>query len=515
MINNINLSSSGANSNNQFSSILDAISSPVILLYGDNIIHFNRAAADFCGLGSKNPPSIKTLFDIDDEQNLIAFNKLSKRLAEGRNFNKQEVLLRISTKPDHLVKGNFKTVYLNNNKFVMLELDKFSRGSSFSNILSGELDNNIFCEISLPMCIVNAELELTNYNKAFMNLFSINEKNNFDKFFLLKILPNRAKRAFAETVEGLINRTDKNRGDFDTILNKDNAGELYLNIEVISSDDSTNWIMIIKDQTREIQLFKDLEKSNKQAKNLKSIFVAQMSHEIRTPINAILSFANLIKEELSEKLPPDIESGFEVINRGGERIIRTINLILDTSEVMTDSYEFFPSELNLFTDVFNEVFMKYKKIAKEKNIDCTYQRETDNLIFTGDEYMTKQIFRNIFDNSVKFTNSGTIDTKIYKDSDDKLAVEISDSGIGMTQEYIDRVFEPFTQEDEGFKRRYEGNGLGLTLTKSYCDINDIDIRITSDKSKGTTVKLVFQNTVQEIPFIYEDVRKASARDAGN
>ena len=201
------------------------------------------------------------------------------------------------------------------------------------------------------------------------------------------------------------------------------------------------------------------------------------------------------KEEVKEFLSPDFQTGFEVINRGGERIIRTINLILDTSEVMTNTYEYLPQEINLLLDVFDESFLKYKKLAGDKNITCEYNWETDDTAVLGDLYMTKQIISNLFDNAVKFTNEGTINARIYSNFNRKIVVEISDSGIGMGEEYIQKVFEPFTQEDEGISRQYEGNGLGLSLAKNYCDINGIDISIKSSKSKGTTVQLLFNNTI--------------------
>lgn len=487
--------------NYHFASFLDALSNPVMLLKEHKVLHINDSAKKLCQLDNDKIDSIKDIFDIEDETNLLTLNRIFKSYSIGPDKNEYEVVFRHPSHKNYLIEGKFKQIKINNQNYGFIEFDEIVQ-TERTVVDEYNIGADIFDSSSIPVCIIDNELSLLNFNNSFRKLFSIGDFDVVDKFFLLKMTTSQLKKSFQNSFSHLQNMNE-DVSEFDAKLVTKNDTSLYINFEILRGSKTYEWIVILKDQTRETELFKKLEKVSAQASNLKSIFVAQMSHEIRTPINAILSFANLIKEEIKDQVPPDIRSGFEVINRGGERIIRTINLILDTSEVMTDSYEYEPKEFNLFTEVFNEVYMKYKKIAKSKGLEFGYVRNTDDLMIIGDEYMVKQILSNIFDNAVKFTNEGSVEANLYKNDNNKITLEIIDSGIGMSQEYIERVYEPFTQEDEGSRRRYEGNGLGLTLTKSYCDINDVDVSITSNKEKGTKVKLVFNKSLNDIPLVDE------------
>lgn len=246
-------------------------------------------------------------------------------------------------------------------------------------------------------------------------------------------------------------------------------------------------------EREKLVLLEKIKKAQNVANEMKAVFLNQVSHEIRTPLNAILSFASLIKEELKDYIQPDMETGFEVIKRGGDRVIRTVDLMLNMSEIITNTFTFKPQEINLFEDVVYSIFEKYKNSAKEKNLNFTYEIHCNNLNVCVDEFMINQIIDNLVNNAIKFTNSGEVKILFTSDNANKLVLAVKDTGIGISEEYIKRLYQPFSQEVEGVLRSYDGNGLGLSLAKKYCEINKIDLRVESLKNVGTTFYLEFDN----------------------
>lgn len=258
----------------------------------------------------------------------------------------------------------------------------------------------------------------------------------------------------------------------------------------------TNFLIIIinideikKIQTELIEAKEKAESSDK----LKSYFLAQMSHEIRTPINALLSFAGLIKAEIEDKLDDELKFAFTSMENAGRRIIRTIDLLLNMSEVQVGSYEFVPKKLDI-DKIVNSVLLEYKVLARDKGLYLNYHLETDKVIVEDkDEYSVSQIIANIVDNAVKYTHNGGIDITLGRNENNELFVEVKDTGIGISKEFLDNIFEPFTQEDQGYTRKYEGNGLGLALISEFARINNAEILVQSKKGEGSTFTLVFRN----------------------
>ena len=243
----------------------------------------------------------------------------------------------------------------------------------------------------------------------------------------------------------------------------------------------------------EIELEKAKEKAE-QSDKLKSEFLAQMSHEIRTPVNNLLSFASLIREELEETLTEDVLESFKVMSNAGRRIIRTIDLILNMSEIQTKTYEPVYEEIDILEDILFEQRHEFKFIAKEKGLTFTIRNSAENTTIEGDRYTIGQIFNNLIDNAIKYTFKGSIEVSLYN-KNEQLLVDIKDTGIGISEEYSKNIFVPFTQEDSGYTRKYEGNGLGLALVKEYCRINFADISFVSKKEEGTTFTVGFKSKI--------------------
>jgi len=116
---------------------------------------------------------------------------------------------------------------------------------------------------------------------------------------------------------------------------------------------------------------------------------------------------------------------------------------------------------------------------------------SDEGIVSGDKYSLHQIFTNLIDNSIKFTNRGKITVNTSRDIRDRVVVNITDTGIGISEDFLPYLFDIFSQEDQGYSRRYEGNGLGLSLVKKFCELNKAKIRFNTQKGIGTSFSIIF------------------------
>ncbi len=278
--------------------------------------------------------------------------------------------------------------------------------------------------------------------------------------------------------------------------------------ELDSNNQVKGYVGTITDITK-IKLFEHeliaAKEKAEQTDKLKSEFLAQMSHEIRTPLNVILSFGNFLKNEIKGLIDEDTLATFSVFDSAGKRIIRTIDLILNMSELQTGMYQYSPKEFDLHNDVLLELYSDFKSQAESKNLEFSLLQKIKCTRVYADEYSTKQIFSNLIDNAIKYTPKGSVTVSVDRNDDKNVLVQITDTGIGMSEEYLQKLFEPFSQEEQGYTRKFEGTGLGLALVKKYCEINKIEIAVESKKGKGTTFSLVFQNNQQsQYPIFMEE-----------
>ncbi len=283
--------------------------------------------------------------------------------------------------------------------------------------------------------------------------------------------------------------------------NKKKNGELYwesANISPIKNDAGkiTHFVAVKEDITEKKKMLDELIAAKVKAESankMKSIFLAQMSHEIRTPINAMLSLSSLLKDDLEDKIDDDTKLSFQLIGRAGIRIIRTIDLLLNLSEIQAGTYEPITERIDIYADILGKIIVLYKKQVKDKGVKITTEILTDETELIADIYTVEQIFTQLIDNAVKYTNKGEVKVRVFRNASEELVVEISDTGIGIREEYINELFEPFSQEEMGYTRKYEGNGIGLALVKSYCDLNNASIKVESVKGEGSTFRVVFHS----------------------
>lgn len=226
-----------------------------------------------------------------------------------------------------------------------------------------------------------------------------------------------------------------------------------------------------------------------ESEKLKSHFLAQMSHEIRTPLNAILGLTSIIHDELKEKISPDLRRMFTSIDNSGRRLYRTIDLNLNMALVMTSGYKCSFQRLDIIP-IINQLTMEFRHYAREKNLGFTFEESLSGSLIFADAYSFTTIMQNLLDNAIKYTREGSVTVTASQVGAGYISVTVKDTGIGMSEEYMEKLFRPFTQEIMGYSRPFEGNGLGLALSKRLLELNKGDIRVHSIKGKGTEVTVL-------------------------
>ncbi|MDR3626893.1 MAG: PAS domain S-box protein, partial [Ignavibacteriaceae bacterium] len=288
------------------------------------------------------------------------------------------------------------------------------------------------------------------------------------------------------------------RGEFH---NKKKNGELYWESVSISpivdtQGKITHFLAIKEDITEKKNIEKELIKAKEKAEEsdrLKSEFLAQMSHEIRSPINIILSYNSFIREEFAGKLDNYIDSSFNSIDSAGKRLLRTLDLILNMAAVQSGyvDLQFSPIDLQ---KIIAELIKEFEFSAKSKNLTLLFTSGTNKSKILADDYIVGEIFQNLIGNAIKYTLEGKVEVKVYE-RDGKLCTDVIDSGIGISEEYIPKLFLPFTQEETGYSRKFEGNGLGLALVKKYVELIDAEINVMSKKGSGSIFTIIFNQTI--------------------
>lgn len=288
------------------------------------------------------------------------------------------------------------------------------------------------------------------------------------------------------------------RGEFHNVCKN---GDQYWESAVISpiknsAGVTTNYLAVKEDISEQKKITAELIAAKERAEhsdNLKTEFLAQMSHEVRTPLNVLLSFSTYIKEVLEERqhLTDDLEQYFSTVSIAGKRIIRTIELILNMSDLKSGSYINDPKPTDIYNEILKDVYHQLHRYADEKKLQFDLIQKSDSLFANVDQFATEQSLIQIIDNAIKFTEKGHVTICAEENETGNPVIIIEDTGVGIGEEYMKMLYSAFTQEDQGYSRSFDGNGLGLALAKKYCDLNNIQIDVKSEKRKGTIFTLTF------------------------
>jgi signal transduction histidine kinase len=220
---------------------------------------------------------------------------------------------------------------------------------------------------------------------------------------------------------------------------------------------------------------------------LKSNFLSNMSHEIRTPINGILGISQVIELESKDK---SIQEYVQLQKKSGRRLLDTINSILSLSRIEAQQAHLLLGVVDMNKVVY-ESATSLEELARYKGLKFKINQHTEEILCLSDETMLYQVIHNIMGNAIKFTEEGevSISVSVCPDSN-RVSIKVADTGIGISKEFLPKVFNAFEQESMGHSRGYEGSGLGLSISKKYIELLGGEINVESEKSKGSTFQIL-------------------------
>ena len=247
-----------------------------------------------------------------------------------------------------------------------------------------------------------------------------------------------------------------------------------------------------------VSLFDEIQDKSRQleqASQHKSQFLANMSHELRTPLNAIIGYSEILQEDAADLGQDNLVTDLKKIESAGRHLLGLINDILDLSKIEAGKMDIYLEDVEI-VPLLEEVRSIIVPMA-EKNANVLEYRLADDLgSMRTDRTKLKQSLLNLFSNGSKFTENGRLTLTVQRFETDKPMVSfaISDTGIGMTEEQLGRLFQAFNQADASTTKKYGGTGLGLAITRNFCQLLGGNVTVTSKPGEGSTFTIVLPDS---------------------
>ncbi|MDT8324467.1 MAG: tetratricopeptide repeat protein, partial [Bacteroidota bacterium] len=370
----------------------------------------------------------------------------------------------------------------------------------------------LFERLPLGVFVYDSNLQLIQVNDAFAEILG-SSRERLEGLMMRELRDRRIIPALESAIEG---ETGSYEGEYGATTSEKIIDVSMRTAPLAWNDggaryglgfvlDITNWKRI----ERELIEAKEMAEM---ADGMKHAFLTSISHEIRTPLNIIMGYFGILQADLRDSIGSDEMEHFAKVDLAVRRLLRTVDQILNLSILESGTYSISTETCPLY-DMIMELVEEMRPLAVDKGLKVELHASCEDVAVLIDRYSIAQALRNLLDNAVKFTDEGSI--RVSLDCRGNMAaVHIEDSGIGMSDEYIQRLYQSFSQEEGGYTRSYDGLGLGLTLTKRYVDVNGGGIEVKSRKGLGTTFTVRLPIAVPLPPRGNGSPGDASAREDG-
>ena len=244
---------------------------------------------------------------------------------------------------------------------------------------------------------------------------------------------------------------------------------------------------IVRIRTAELAEAKDRAES---ADRIKSAFLATMSHELRTPLNSIIGFTGILLQGIVGPLNDEQKKQLNMVRDSSLHLLNLINDVLDISKIEAGQLEIASEPFDL-PEVIGKVIETVLPQVEKKGLSISADVAPEVTVVTSDRRRVEQILLNLLSNAIKFTDEGGISVACSSD-DDRVTIRVTDTGIGIKEEDMDRLFTPFRQIDTGLTRKYEGTGLGLSICKRLATMLGGSMSVKSTLGRGSTFSFAFR-----------------------
>ena len=226
-----------------------------------------------------------------------------------------------------------------------------------------------------------------------------------------------------------------------------------------------------------------------EASAAKSRFLATIGHELRTPLNAVVGFSEMMTSGIGGELSDTHREYAGLIHQSGRHLIEVVRMLLDMSKIEAGKFEL-QTEPFIVEDMVAPCFSMVEAMAATHSVTLTSDIASHLPLLVADERACRQIMLNLLSNAIKFSHPGGKVTVSLKRQGQSINLSVSDNGVGMAPESLERIGEPFFQVQDGLSRRYEGTGLGLSIVKGLVDLHNGTLRAMSEIGAGTTVTVL-------------------------
>lgn len=351
--------------------------------------------------------------------------------------------------------------------------------------------------VQYPLVLLDSELKITSANLSFYKTFKVESNKTVGKT-LFEIGDQQWDIPELRNLLEDVKKKELFLNNFEVEQNFPKIGHkiMLLNATQVYSEGKKIFLLSIEDITQRKEFEQKLKKHATEieiANKSKSYFLANMSHELRTPLNAIIGFSELLKDEMVGSITHKQKSFINDIFSSGKHLLSLLNDILDLSKIeagkMTLDLE--KTDIPL---LFESSLSIVKERALRHNIKLNLDIKKDVRQIYVDTRKLKQVIYNLLSNAVKFTPDGGIVFIKVKKVSDLLEFSVEDTGVGISKENIENLFQPFEQLDSSINKKYEGTGLGLSLVKRLVILHGGSVEAKSELGKGScfTVRIPYR-----------------------
>lgn len=459
------------------------------------IIDVNEAAEKFYGINRETFINNTYIYDFNYDKSISSLKDYKIAAIKGHNiFFARHITKEGSIKEVQISAGK---INLRGKELIFSVINDVTEKINYAKEV--EIFKTVFNQSPLSIIITNNYGKIIYINEAFIKIYGyeFSEVHNKSPKFLYPINTDDFKyKEMWQTILSGQNWSNE-------LLTKKKNGELIwqsLSIASIKDEFGTikYFVIISEDITDKKELIRQLKLSkieSEKANKIKTEFLIQLSYELRNPLNILINLIDYTYDD-NKNLNQDDQIIYNSAVLASERIKKIVDSLSEMAVLNSNQYYLKYEPVKIFQDIISPLYIEQNKYCQSRNNKFVIEKNFNEIIIATDKHCLYQIINNVVDNAIKFTSNGIINLKVIRNKKD-LEFQVSDNGIGISEEFLPKVFDDFSQEQKGYNRAYEGNGIGLALVKKYSKLINAELFINSEKNIGTNFIIKLKDVIED------------------